>query len=136
VWLTAPRLMHRPYPRRRPWSRHAPRGRARVPTGSSTLARAGGEYGPGRPSSHVFFYRHIVVPGHPRGVDTPALRRRITGASQSTSPNRRCPRRRASCTSTATWITFGFAVVDLDGPRMRVRYIDESGREHWSTEHE
>ena len=34
------------------------------------------------------------------------------------------------------WITFGFAVVDLDGPRMRVRYIDESGREHWSTEHE
>ena len=34
------------------------------------------------------------------------------------------------------WITFGFAVVDLDGPRMRVRYIDEIGREHWSTEHE
>lgn len=28
------------------------------------------------------------------------------------------------------WETFGFAVVDLDGPRMSVRYIDEDGNEH------
>jgi hypothetical protein len=28
------------------------------------------------------------------------------------------------------WNTFGFAVIDLDGRKMRVRYIDESGNMH------
>ena len=28
------------------------------------------------------------------------------------------------------WETFGFAIVDLDGPRMSVRYVDEDGNEH------
>jgi 3',5'-cyclic AMP phosphodiesterase CpdA len=32
--------------------------------------------------------------------------------------------------SDESWETFGFAVVDLDGPRMSVRYIDEDGVEH------
>jgi hypothetical protein len=28
------------------------------------------------------------------------------------------------------WETFGFAVLDIDGPKMSVRYIDENGTEH------
>jgi Calcineurin-like phosphoesterase len=28
------------------------------------------------------------------------------------------------------WETFGFAVLELDGPEMKVRYIDENGKEH------
>lgn len=30
------------------------------------------------------------------------------------------------------WETFGFAVLDIDGPKMSVRYIDENGTEHHS----
>ena len=29
------------------------------------------------------------------------------------------------------WNTFGFAIVDLDGDRMSVRYVDERGEQHW-----
>jgi predicted phosphodiesterase len=35
------------------------------------------------------------------------------------------------------WVTFGFAVLDLDGPRIHVRYLDEDakdGIEHWATD--
>jgi predicted phosphodiesterase len=32
------------------------------------------------------------------------------------------------------WITFGFAVLDVDGPNIHVRYIDEDGNEHWCTD--
>jgi hypothetical protein len=28
------------------------------------------------------------------------------------------------------WNTFGFAVLELDGPAMRIRYVDEDGRTH------
>jgi hypothetical protein len=34
-------------------------------------------------------------------------------------------------TAEEPWETFGFAVVDLEGPQMRVRYIDEDGTEHY-----
>jgi hypothetical protein len=32
------------------------------------------------------------------------------------------------------WNTFGFVVLDVDGPRIHVRYVDEHGKEHWSTD--
>lgn len=32
------------------------------------------------------------------------------------------------------WNTFGFVVLDVDGPRIRIRYIDEDANMHWSTE--
>jgi Calcineurin-like phosphoesterase len=32
------------------------------------------------------------------------------------------------------WITFGFVVLDVDGPRIHARYVDEDGNEHWSTD--
>jgi calcineurin-like phosphoesterase family protein len=32
------------------------------------------------------------------------------------------------------WNTFGFVVLDVDGPRIEVQYIDEDGERHWSTE--
>ena len=31
------------------------------------------------------------------------------------------------------WNTFGFAVLDVDGPRIDLRYIDEDGNEHYRT---
>jgi hypothetical protein len=32
------------------------------------------------------------------------------------------------------WNTFGFAVLDVDGPKIDVRYIDEDGAEHFRTQ--
>jgi hypothetical protein len=32
------------------------------------------------------------------------------------------------------WITFGFVVLDVDGPNIGLRYIDEDNNPHWSTE--
>ncbi|HEX8085400.1 MAG TPA: metallophosphoesterase [Solirubrobacteraceae bacterium] len=31
------------------------------------------------------------------------------------------------------WITFGFVVLDVDGPQIRVRYVDEDGDMHYET---
>jgi hypothetical protein len=33
------------------------------------------------------------------------------------------------------WITFGFCVLDLEGPDMTIRYVDEDGNEHCRLEH-
>lgn len=32
------------------------------------------------------------------------------------------------------WVTLGFAVLDVNGPRISLRYIDEDGNVHWSTD--
>jgi hypothetical protein len=42
--------------------------------------------------------------------------------------------RKPFSTSWQPWITFGFAVLDIDGPHIVVRYVDEDGNEHWRTE--
>jgi hypothetical protein len=39
--------------------------------------------------------------------------------------------RRIHSTDWQPWNTFGFAIVDLDGDRMTVRYVDERGVEHY-----
>jgi hypothetical protein len=39
--------------------------------------------------------------------------------------------RRIHSTDWQPWNTFGFAIVDLDGDRMTVRYVDERGEQHW-----
>ncbi len=43
--------------------------------------------------------------------------------------------RKVHSTDWQPWITFGFCVVDLDGPKMTVTYIDEAGDRHFSIEH-
>lgn len=42
--------------------------------------------------------------------------------------------RRVHSTDWQPWITFGFAVIELEGPKMTVRYIDEDGNPHCTLE--
>jgi hypothetical protein len=32
------------------------------------------------------------------------------------------------------WITLGFVVLDVDGPQIKARYVDEDANEHWATQ--
>ena len=64
-----------------------------------------------------------------------------TAGSPSTWSSSTPCRPPGSSTSTASstapagspWNTFGFAVLDVDGPRIDVRFIDEDGNEHYRT---
>ena len=42
--------------------------------------------------------------------------------------------RKIHSTDWQPWITFGFCVLDLDGPDLKVTYIDEDGDRHHTTQ--